>query len=124
MENDDGGQRDNRRKSLRQNKNVGVDVGGSVSPRWSARNRTTSPEEEATGRAKRLSKQPANGKFVRVLCCGYIETSLGFVYSSINLVFLFVFRERRVRRNCKAFAGEAFRDRSVSEREGKYVLYG
>ncbi|CAG7902310.1 unnamed protein product [Brassica rapa] len=61
MENDDGGQRGNRRKSLRHNKNVGVDVGGSISPRRSSRNRTTSPEEEATGRAKRLSKQPANG---------------------------------------------------------------
>ncbi|CAN7018627.1 unnamed protein product [Brassica rapa subsp. trilocularis] len=33
MENDDGGQRGNRRKSLRHNKNVGVDVGGSISPR-------------------------------------------------------------------------------------------
>lgn len=87
MENDDGGQRGNRRKSLRHNKNVGVDVGGSISPRRSSRNRTTSPEEEATGRAKRLSKQPANGKFVRVLCCV-------FVYSSTNLVFLFFFLEK------------------------------
>ncbi|KAG2289967.1 hypothetical protein Bca52824_049571 [Brassica carinata] len=54
MENEDGGGRENRRKSLRQSKNYGVVVGGSVSPRRSSRNRTTSPEDEATGMAKRL----------------------------------------------------------------------
>ncbi|KAG2250360.1 hypothetical protein Bca52824_080496 [Brassica carinata] len=62
MENEDGGGRENRRKSLRQSKNSGVVVGGSVSPRRSSRNRTTSPEDEATGMAKRLSKQPATEK--------------------------------------------------------------
>ncbi|CAN7084811.1 unnamed protein product [Brassica oleracea var. botrytis] len=61
MENEDGGGRENRRKSLRQSKNSGVVVGGSVSPRRSSRNRTTSPEDEATGMAKRLSKQRATG---------------------------------------------------------------
>ncbi|KAF3543495.1 hypothetical protein DY000_02008997 [Brassica cretica] len=61
MENEDGGGRENRRKSLRQSKISGVVVGGSVSPRRSSRNRTTSPEDEATGMAKRLSKQPATG---------------------------------------------------------------
>ncbi|CAN6833497.1 unnamed protein product [Brassica oleracea] len=62
MENEDGGGRENRRKSLRQSKNSGVVVGGSVSPRRNSRNRTTSPEDEAAGMAKRLSKQPATEK--------------------------------------------------------------